>query len=155
MDRFRKIMLGISIAAWLVCCLFLNGLGAAGFIMSDYDKCGIALIISTVLLLAAVILSFSKKTLQTVISAILNAVGTAFFIYPISVMNAIPNTLIPKESTEKLAGRIYPAVIVTIAVAAVLITSFLDPVNAEKRAARRKAKYDAVHRKLKDDEKII
>ena len=46
MEIFRKIILGLSCAAFAVCCLFLNLMGGIGLMSNNYTDIGRALIIS-------------------------------------------------------------------------------------------------------------
>ena len=139
MEIFRKIILGLSCAAFAVCCLFLNLMGGIGLMSNNYTDIGRALIISVVLLG----------------SALLNIAGTVFYIYPISVLNGIPNATVPKESVEVLTSRIYPAIIVTVLLAIAVFADIFSYERSVKRSERKNAKLKEKNRSLKEDEKIV
>ncbi|MGN0587571.1 MAG: hypothetical protein ACI4JF_09820, partial [Oscillospiraceae bacterium] len=111
MKTARNVTLVLTIAAAVICCLGLNLMGGSAFIANGYEKCGYALFISSALLTAATVLGGFKKVILPVI---LDIFGSAGYIYTLSVLNAIPNTKIPKESTETLMAYHYPTIIVTV-----------------------------------------
>mgnify|MGYP003294916952 CR=1 FL=1 len=155
MDIFRKIMLGISCISFAVCCLFLNLMGGIGMILNDYTQCGTCLIISSAIFALSLISAFFSKTAANIISVITNIAATACYIYPISILNGIPNEQIPKTSIEILTSRIYPSVLVTIALAAAVFADVFSYERSVQRAERRKCKINEQTRSLTDDEKII
>lgn len=155
MDIFRKIMLGLSCVSFAVCCLFLNLLGGIGMILNDYTQCGICLIVSTAVFAVSLTSAFFRNAIANIISVITNIAATACYIYPITILNGIPNEQIPKSSIEILTSRIYPSVIVTIALAAAVFADIFSYERSVKRAEQRKAKTNEQTRSLRDDEKII
>ena len=151
MEIFRKIILGLSCAAFAVCCLFLNLMGGIGLMSNNYTDIGRALIISGLSLL----LAFFRNRITNLGSALLNIAGTVFYIYPISVLNGIPNATVPKESIEVLTSRIYPAIIVTVLLAIAVFADIFSYERSVKRAERKNAKLKEKNRSLKEDEKIV
>lgn len=130
----------------------LNTLGGAAFIMNGYDKCGIALFISTVLLVAALVFIAFKKSL---VPLILTIVGSGFYIYTLAVIEAIPNTKIPKEYTEALSAKHFPTVAVTVLLIMLVIFNFFSEEAVQKRIEKRNSKKAEQDRSLNDDEKIL
>ena len=135
MEIFRKIILGLSCAAFAVCCLFLNLMGGIGLMSNNYTDIGRALIISVVLLGLSLLLAFFRNR--------------------ISVLNGIPNATVPKESIEVLTSRIYPAIIVTVLLAIAVFADIFSYERSVKRAERKNAKLKEKNRSLKEDEKIV
>lgn len=78
MEIFRKIILGLSCAAFAVCCLFLNLMGGIGLMSNNYTDIGRALIISVVLLGLSLLLAFFRNRITNLGSALLNIAGTVF-----------------------------------------------------------------------------
>ncbi|MGN0691441.1 MAG: hypothetical protein ACI4K7_03735 [Oscillospiraceae bacterium] len=142
----------VTVIALVICGLFLNVMGGIGLYMNNYENAGMALFISTFFLTLAVI--FMGKG-RMVIPSICNIIGSSGYIYAINVLAAIPNEKIPKQYTEPLIGRIYPVISVTVLVFAAVIMNYFSPCQEAKREARKKAKYNAELRPLKDDEKIL
>lgn len=136
----------------MVCCLVLNTLGGAAFIMNGYDKCGIALFASTVLLVAALVFIKFKKSL---IPLILTILGSACYIYTLAVIEAIPNTKIPKEYTEALSAKHFPTIAVTVLLILLIIFNFFSEEAVQKRLEKRNARKAERERSLNDDEKIL
>lgn len=155
MEIFRKITLGLSCAAFAVCCLFLNLMGGIGLMSNNYTDIGRALIISVALLGLSLLLAFFRNIFTNIGSVLLNIAGTLFYIYPISVLNGIPNATVPKESVAVLTSRIYPAIIVTVLLAMVIFADIFSYERSVKRAERRNAKLREKNRSLKENEKII
>lgn len=120
--------------------------------MNDYDKCGIALFISTVFLVAALILIKFKKT---IIPLIFTIVGTGSYIYTLAVISAIPNTKIPKENTEVLLAKHYPTITVTVLLILLIFFNFFSEEAVQKRLERKNKKLAERERSLNEDEKII
>lgn len=120
--------------------------------MNKYENAGIGLFISTFFLTLAVI--FMGKG-RMIIPAVFNIIGSAGYIYAISILSAIPNEKIPKQYTEPLIGRIYPVISVTVLVFAAVVMNYFSPQQEAKREARKRAKYNAEHRPLEDSEKIL
>lgn len=152
MKTARIVTLVLTIAATAVCCLGLNLMGGFAFIANGYDKCGYALFISSVLLSAAVILGGFKKVILPVI---LDIFGSAGYIYTISILNAIPNTKIPKASTEALMANHYPTIIVTVLIILLALFNFMQEDAVEKRRKAKEAKIAAENRSLDDNERIL
>ena len=155
MDILRKASLGLGCAAFAVCCLFLDLLGGIAIYTNNYESAGSCLILSVVMLLAALITAFFRKGLLNLLSLIFNIVGTILYIYPIAVLNGIPNSVVPRSSVEIFTSRIYPTIIVTI----LLLTAvFADFFSYDRMAEREKKKIERDkerRRSLTDDEKII
>ena len=127
-------------------------MGAYAFINYGYEKCGYALLISTVLLVTALIFAILKKT---IIPVLLNILGSAGYIYTLSVLSAIPNTKIPKESTERLMANHYPTIAVTVLLIMLAFFNFFSKEAIEKRQCKLFKKQQELNRSLTDDEKII
>lgn len=142
----------MAIIAEVVCCLVLNTLGGAAFIMNGYDKCGIALFASTVLLIAALVFIKFKKTL---VPLILTVFGSACYIYTLAVIEAIPNTKIPKEYTEALSAKHFPTIAVTVLLILLIIFNFFSEEAVQKRLEKRNMRRAERERSLNDDEKIL
>ena len=152
MKTARIVTLILTIAAAVICCLGLNLMGGFAFIAQGYDKCGYALFISSALLSAAVILGASKKVLLPVI---LDIFGSAGYIYTLSVLNAIPNTKIPRTSIETLMANHYPTIIVTVLIILLAVFNFMQEDAVEKRRKAKAAKIAAENRSLNDNERIL
>ncbi len=150
--KISKITFILAIIAEVVCCLVLNTLGGAAFIMNGYDKCGIALFASTVLLVAALVFIKFKKSL---IPLILTIFGSACYIYTLAVIEAIPNTKIPKEYTEALLAKHFPTIAVTVLLILLIIFNFFSEEAVQKRLEKRNLRKAERERSLNDDEKIL
>lgn len=150
--KLSKITFIVTIIAEVMCCLILNTLGGIAFIMNDYDKCGIALFISTVFLVTALIFIKFKKT---IIPLILTIVGTGSYIYTLAVISAIPNAKVPKESTEVLLAKHYPTIAVTVLLILLIFFNFFSEEAVQKRLERKNKKLAERERSLNEDEKII
>lgn len=148
----RKIILILTIPAIIICCLFFNLLGGFALIDQNYEKCGYALIISTVFLISSYIFGFLKKIIPTVL---LNIIGTIGYIYSIAQLNKIPNALVPRENIEKIIQNHIYTVSVTILLALLVFFNFMLDENINKRAERKLQKKDRLERALKNDEKIL
>lgn len=152
MKTARIVTLILTIAAAAICCLGLNLMGGFAFIANGYEKCGYALFFSSALLSAAVILGCFKKVILPVI---LDIFGSAGYIYTLSVLNAIPNTKIPKASTEALMANHYPTIIVTVLIILLAVFNFMQEDAVEKRRKAKAAKTAAENRSLNDNERIL
>lgn len=155
MDTLRSAALVLSCIAFAICCLFLNLLGGIALYMNSYKTIGICLLISVAALLISLVAAFFRKASANLISLIFNITGSLMYIYPIAVLNGIPNSAVPRSSIELFTSRIYPAVSVTILL---LLTVFADYFSYErscKRAERKNQKHKEKHRSLTEDEKII
>ena len=155
MEIFRKISLVCGCLAVAVCCLFLNVIGGMGLMSNGYESGGICLIVSSALLLIAVILAFSKRTPISIIAAVLCAVGTILYAIPIAQLNSIPDAQVAKQDIEVLTGRIYPAIIATIFIACAIFANIMSYDNRAKRAERKEKRILEKQRPLTDEEKII
>ena len=150
--KARTITMVLSIASVIICCCGLNLMGGYAFIVNDYQKCGCALFISSGLLAASLILAILK---MVVLPLILNITGSAFYIYTLAVLNAIPHTKIPKEYTEQLMVKHFPTIAVTVLLALLIFFNFMSDEGIEKRCKAKLAKKAAENRELKDNEKLI
>lgn len=150
--KISKITFILAIIAEVVCCLVLNTLGGAAFIMNGYEKCGIALFASTLLLIAALVFIKFKKSLVPLILTIL---GSACYIYTLAVIEAIPNTKIPKEYTEALSAKHFPTIAVTVLLILLIIFNFFSEESVQKRYEKRMQRKAEKERSLNDDEKIL
>lgn len=150
--KISKITFILAIIAEVICCLVLNTLGGAAFIMNGYEKCGIALFASTVLLIAALVFIKFKKSLVPLILTIL---GSACYIYTLAVIEAIPNTKIPKEYTEALSAKHFPTIAVTVLLILLIIFNFFSEESVQKRYEKRMKRKAEKERSLNDDEKIL
>lgn len=150
--KISKITFILAIIAEVICCLVLNSLGGAAFIMNGYEKCGIALFASTVLLVAALIFIKFKKTL---VPLILTVIGSACYIYTLAVIEAIPNTKIPKEYTEALSAKHFPTIAVTVLLILLITFNFFSEEAVRKRLEKRNLRRAEKERSLNDDEKIL
>ncbi|MDY3790896.1 MAG: hypothetical protein SOZ56_00300 [Oscillospiraceae bacterium] len=155
METLRKASLVLGCAAFAVCCLFLNLLGGIALYTNNYQNAGMSLIISVGVLFAALIFSFFRKWIFNLLSLILNIAGTLLYIYPIAVLNGIPNSSVPRSSIEILTSRIYPAISVTILLLIVIFADFFSYDRSAERAAKRNEKLKERSRSLTDDEKIV
>lgn len=150
--KISKITFVLAVIAEVICCLGLNTLGGVAFIMNGYDKCGIALFISTVLLVAALVFIAFKKSL---VPLILTVVGSGFYIYTLAVIEAIPNTKIPKEYTEALLAKHFPTISVTVLLILLIIFNFFSEEAIQKRVDKRNKKAAEKNRSLNENEKIL
>ncbi len=152
MKKFRTVTMVLCIAAAVIISVFINTAGGIALIINNYSECGIALLSSTVLLAAGTVIACFKKVWLPVI---LNVIGTVCYIYTVSEIYAIPNELIPKQSTEPLAERHLLTVIVTLLLFLFALLNYFDEKNTEKRNKKRRLKSERENRKLSDDEKIV
>lgn len=157
MDTLRRIMLFVASAAFAICCLFMNILGGIAIISNggSYSNVGINLIVSTIILAFALLFTFFRKTVFNILSVIFNTLGSAFYIIAVSVLNGIPNTVIPSESIEILTSRIYPSVIVTLALGIAVFADYLSPERSAKREEKKRIRQAEKDRALTDEEKIL
>lgn len=155
MEILRKASLVLGCAAFAICCLFLNLLGGIALYSNNYQNAGSSLIISVGVLFAALIFAFFRKSIFNLLSLVFNIAGTILYIYPISVLNAIPNSAVPRSSIEVLTSRIYPAVSVTILLLTVIFADFFSYERSAERARKKSEKLKERRRSLTDDEKIV
>ena len=158
MKTARIITLILCSAAAAIISGFINIMGGIGFCFfvkttdETYANCGVCLFISSAFLIFGAITACFKKVW---IPFIANIIGSAFYIYTVSRIYAIPNTLIAKTTTEPLAERHLLTVIVTVLLFALTVFNYFDEKNADKRNVKRKEKQDKLNRTLTDEEKII
>ncbi len=158
MKNVRILTMILCIAATAIISGFINvagGIGLCFFVESEqqtYTMCGISLFISSAFLIAALIIACFKRFW---LPLIFNFIGTAFYIYTVAEIYAIPNTLIPKESTEPLAERHLLSVIVTLLLLILTILNFFDEKNVQKRISKQNLKDEKQNRALNEDEKIV
>ena len=158
MKKARTVTVVLCIAAAIVISLCINTAGGFAFAFmvessSDvFRKCGIALMVSSAFLIAGTVVACFKRVW---VPLAFNIIGTACYIYTVSEIYAIPNTMRPKTDTEPLAERHLFTVIVTLLLFALTVFNYLDEKNAAKRNAKRRLKAEKLTKKLSDDEKII
>lgn len=155
MEKARKISLALCIAAAAIFSGYNNIYGGVSIIIVNYEKygkIGIALLISSLFLIAGIVFAAYQKVW---IPLVFNIIGTAAYIYSVSQLYAIPNTLIPKEKTEPLAERHLFTVIVTVLLIALTFFNFFSDENVKARQERRNKKAAEQDRPLEDSEKII
>lgn len=155
MEIFRKISLGLCCAAFAVCGLFMNLVGGLGMYVNNYKKAGLCLMLSTAALLISIVAAFFRKTPANIISVIFNIAGTLLYVYPIGILNGIPNNVVSAESIEKFTSRIYPSVIVTVLLGAAVFADFFSYDRISARSAKKEKKKAERSRALKDSEKIV
>lgn len=155
-EVFRKIMLAAGVVSFCICGLFLNGMGGIAMTMYDgYSRLGVCLILSTLLFGGALAAAFFRKGAADIISVILNIAATALWIYPVASLNAVPNEQVPKTAMEVLTGRIYPAAIITVTLAAAVFGNVFSYDRIAAREEKKRKKREAQNRPLNDNEKII
>lgn len=158
MKKARTVTAVLCVTAAAIISLFINSAGgfALAFMVESssdiFKSCGIALLISSAFLIAGTVVACFKKVW---IPLAFNIIGTACYIYTVSEIYAIPNTLRPKADTEPLAERHLLTVIVTVLLFALTVFNYLDEKNVSKRNEKRRLKAENIDRKLSDDEKIM
>lgn len=158
MKKARTASLVLCIIAVVIISLCMNlagGYALAFMVESSSDifrKCGIALMVSSAFLIAGTVVACFKRVW---VPLALNIIGTACYIYTVSEIYAIPNTLRPKTDTEPLAERHLLTVIVTVLLFALTVFNYLDEKNVQKRSKKRRLKEEALTKKLSDDEKLL
>lgn len=155
MEILRKASLVLGCAAAAVCCLFLNLAGGYALYSNNYRTIGICLMVSSGILILSLAAAFFRKGIFNLISVVLNIIGTLLYIYPIAVLNGIPNSTVPRSSIEILTARIYPAISVTILLLTAVFADYFSYDRSAKRAEKNRQKHREQTRKLTDDEKII
>lgn len=155
MEKLRKPCLVLAAAAFAVCGLFLNLMGGIALIINNYIQCGVCLLVSVGLFLISLISAFFRKAAANIISLLTNIAASACYIYTLAVLNGVPNTKVPKESMEIITSRIYPSVIVTVLLAAVIFFDIFSYERISARAEKKRRKSIEKSRPLKDSEKII
>lgn len=158
MKKARTVTAVLCIAAVVIISLFINSAGgfALAFLVESssdiFRKCGTALLVSSAFLIAGTVAACFKKVW---IPLVLNIIGTACYIYTVSEIYAIPNSMRPKTDTEPLAERHLFTVIVTLLLFALTVFNYLDEKNVSKRNEKRRLKAEKLGQKLSDDEKLI
>lgn len=158
MKKARTVTVVLCIAAVAIISLFMNSAGgfALAFLVESssdiFRKCGIALLVSSAFLIAGTVVACFKKVW---IPLIFNIIGTACYIYTVSEIYSIPNTLRPKTDTEPLAERHLMTVIVTLLLFTLTVFNYFDEKNVSKRNEKRRLKAEQLTKKLSDDEKLI
>lgn len=158
MKKARTVTAVLCIAAVVIISLFINSAGgfALAFLVESssdiFRKCGTALLVSSAFLIAGTVAACFKKVW---IPLVLNIIGTACYIYTVSEIYAIPNSMRPKTDTEPLAERHLFTVIVTLLLFALTVFNYLDEKNVSKRNEKRRRKAEKLGQKLSDDEKLI
>lgn len=155
MEKARKISLALCFAAVAIISGWFNIFGGIAIIIVNYEKygkIGIALLISSLFLIAGTVISAFQKVW---IPAVFNIIGTVSYIYTVTQLYNIPNTLKPKVKTEFLAERHLLTVIVTVLLAVVTFFNFFSEKNSQKRQERRSRKLAERDRELTDSEKIL
>lgn len=159
MKKARIVTLVLCIAAAAVFSGAVNIMGGIAILIQDFSNsaadfsfCGTALLISSAFLIAAVVLAAFQKVW---LPAVLDIIGTGFYIYTVKTFYEIPNELIPKENTEPFAERHLLTVIVTVLIAVLVFLNYFSEKNTEKRSKKLAAKLDKNNRRLEDNEKIL
>lgn len=162
MNKARNIILVLTIAATIIICGLLNiSAGYAFCCLMDvesqknidlFNSMGTGLLLSSLFLISATVIAFFKKVWITLI---MNIIGSAFYIYTVSKLYAIPNSSLPKDVTEPLAERHLLTIIVTLLLITLAIINYFDESNVKKRLNVKKKKIEQNERKLTDDEKIL
>lgn len=154
--RTASLVLCIIAAAIISLCMNLAGGFALAFMVESssdiFRKCGTALMVSSAFLIAGTVVACFKRVW---VPLVLNIIGTACYIYTVSEIYAIPNSLRPKTDTEPLAERHLLTVIVTVLLFALTVFNYLDEKNVKKRNEKRRLKEEALNKKLSDDEKLL
>ena len=158
MKKARITVLILCIAAAAVISGFINIMGGIGFAFlvesadTTYRNCGICLFVSSAFLISGVVLAAFERVW---FPAAFDIIGTAFYIFTVKMLYAIPNTLRPKTVTEPLAERHLMTVIVTVLLAVLVFLNYFSEKNTAKREKRKAEKYNKVNRMLDDSEKIL
>ena len=160
MKKARIVTLVLCIAATAVFSGFNNIMGAIAILIQDYTNsavgdysfCGTALLISSAFLITATVLAVFEKVW---LPAVMDIIGTGFYIYTVKTFYSIPNELIPKENTEPFAERHLMTVFVTVLLAILIFLNYFSEKNVEKRSKKLAEKHDKNNRRLNDDEKIL
>lgn len=159
MKKARITTLVLCIVSAAIISGFINIMSGIAFLITDYSNsvndytsCGTHLLISSVLLIAAVVIAAFERVW---IPALFNIIGSYCYIYTVVTMYSIPNTEIPKTVTERLAERNLYTVIVTVLLAILIFLNYFSEKNTEKRNKKRRDKHDRENRKLTDSEKIV
>lgn len=158
MEMLRKAALVLGTIAFAVCSLFLNGLGGAAILTvagEQYRAVGIMLLVSSGLFLVCLVTAYGRKLWANIVSLAANAAATVLYILPISALNSIADSDIPRENIEKLTSRIYPSVAVTVLLAVAVLADIMTERRITEREKRREERIAEKRRALHDDEKIV
>ncbi len=161
MNTARNIIVILTITAVVIICGFLNLTAGYAFCclievenpknINLFHSMGISLLLSSLFLTISTIVALLKKIL---ISLIFNIIGSAFYIYTVSELYAIPHTALEKSRTEFLAERHMLTVIVTLLLFALIIFNYFDEKNVNRRKLI-KEKAVQKNRELTSEEKIL
>lgn len=161
MNTARNIIVALTITSVVIICGFLNISAGYAFCclievehqenIDLFNSMGTSLLFSSLFLITATIIALFKKIL---IPLVLNIIGSAFYIYTVSELYAIPNTLLEKSRTEFLAERHLFTIIVTLLLFTLIFFNYFDETNLNKRN-KRKEKFTQNNRELTSEEKIL
>ncbi|GEM_PF-2700828 len=128
-------------------------MGGYALIVNNYETAGTFLIVSSAILIPIAILTIICKI--SIISCLFNIIGTGCYLYTISVLNNIPNAVIPKESTQALLNNHLPTISVTILIFLLAFINYMSDEKVNERNARKKLKAESENRELAESEKIV
>lgn len=162
MKTARNFILVLTIAAVIIICGFVNVSAGYAFCclievesqeyIDLFNSMGSCLLLSSLFLSASAVVAIFKKVW---IPLVLNIIGSAFYIYTVSEIYAIPNSALEKSRTEFLAERHLITVVVTLLLFALIIFNFLDEKNANKRKLKKDKKTAQTNRELTSEETIL
>lgn len=162
MKTARNFILVLTIAAVIIICGFVNVSAGYAFCclievesqeyINLFNSMGSCLLLSSLFLSASAVIAIFKKVW---IPLVLNIMGSAFYIYTVSEIYAIPNSTLEKSRTEFLAERHLITVVVTLLLFALIIFNFLDEKNVNKRKLKKEKKTAQKTRELTSEEKIL
>ncbi len=162
MKTARNFILVLTIAAVIIICGFVNVSAGYAFCclievesqeyIDLFNSMGSCLLLSSLFLSASAVVAIFKKVW---IPLVLNIIGSAFYIYTVSEIYAIPNSALEKSRTEFLAERHLITVVVTLLLFALIIFNFLDEKNVNKRKLKKDKKTAQTNRELTSEEMIL
>lgn len=162
MKTARNFILVLTIAAVIIICGFVNVSAGYAFCflievesqeyIDLFNSMGSCLLLSSLFLFASAVVAIFKKVW---IPLVLNIIGSAFYIYTVSEIYAIPNSALEKSRTEFLAERHLITVVVTLLLFALIIFNFLDEKNVNKRKLKKDKKTAQTNRELTSEETIL
>jgi hypothetical protein len=158
MKVIRIVMLIFTGLSFAVFILFMNTIGIYKLFDEGYPKPAYGLIFAAPVMLVAYVLTFFKMTF---IPAIINAIGSAGYLYAIDFINALSHgegAYIPVWVTDKILNNHLPSIVVTIFIIILCGLNFLLPETIAKRRERRRikvAKLAEQNRELTKDEHIM
>lgn len=162
MKTARNFILVLTIAAVIIICGFVNVSAGYAFCclievesqeyIDLFNSMGSCLLLSSLFLSASAVVAIFKKVW---IPLVLNIIGSAFYIYTVSEIYAIPNSALEKSRTEFLAERHLITVVVTLLLFALIIFNFLDEKNVNKRKLKKDKKTAQTNRELTSEETIL